>query len=173
LLTPSPTGTPANLTPTLGRQDHTPSPYAAVPFVIGTSASTASRPAFRDDREPPLLVGRDARMIQVIWVGVKNNSDNRNTGFFPSALIPKAAFKRMRGWVGLGFHNGSGASPSAPAQSVRVKNAQRRSRVHRIPNPTLVTTADAPLWGTGQGDKCRWFGYGSQAGKEGRDSGAN
>jgi hypothetical protein len=46
LLTPSSTGYPANLTPTLGRQDHTPSPYASVPFVIGTSASTASRPAF-------------------------------------------------------------------------------------------------------------------------------
>src|SRR6201996_8285652 len=35
-----------DLTPTLGRRDHTISPYAAAPFVIGTSASTASRPAF-------------------------------------------------------------------------------------------------------------------------------
>ena len=35
----------ANLTPASGRQDHTTSPYASVPFVEGTSASTASHPA--------------------------------------------------------------------------------------------------------------------------------
>ena len=34
-----------NLTPASGRQDHTTSPYASVPFVKGTSASTASHPA--------------------------------------------------------------------------------------------------------------------------------
>ena len=33
----------ANLTPASGRQDHTSSPSASVPFVIGASASTASR----------------------------------------------------------------------------------------------------------------------------------
>jgi hypothetical protein len=48
---------PANLTPASGRQDHTTSPSASVPFVVGTSASTASHPTFRDDREPPLLSG--------------------------------------------------------------------------------------------------------------------
>src|SRR5216684_5683768 len=48
-----------NLTPASGRQDHTTSPSALVPFVKGTSASTASRPAFRDDRErPSCRVGR-------------------------------------------------------------------------------------------------------------------
>jgi hypothetical protein len=35
----------ANLTPASGRQDHTSLPYASAPFVIGASASTASRPA--------------------------------------------------------------------------------------------------------------------------------
>jgi hypothetical protein len=35
----------ANLTPASRRQDHTSSPSAAMPFVIGTLASTASRPA--------------------------------------------------------------------------------------------------------------------------------
>jgi hypothetical protein len=35
----------ANLTPASGRQDHTFLPYASAPFVIGASASTASRPA--------------------------------------------------------------------------------------------------------------------------------
>src|SRR5246500_2145580 len=34
-----------NLTPASRRQDHTTSPSASAPFVIGTSASTASRPA--------------------------------------------------------------------------------------------------------------------------------
>jgi hypothetical protein len=48
---------PHNLTPASGRQDHTISPSASVPFVKGTSASTASHRAFRDDREPPLLSG--------------------------------------------------------------------------------------------------------------------
>jgi hypothetical protein len=45
-LPPSPAvSSSANLTPASRRQDHTTSPSASVPFVIGTSASTASRPA--------------------------------------------------------------------------------------------------------------------------------
>src|ERR1700737_2440196 len=36
----------ANLTPASGCQDHTTSPSASVPFVNGTSTSTASHPAF-------------------------------------------------------------------------------------------------------------------------------
>src|ERR1700688_112687 len=36
---------PRNLTPTSGRQDHTTSPSASVPFVSDTAPSTASRPA--------------------------------------------------------------------------------------------------------------------------------
>jgi hypothetical protein len=36
---------PTNLTPAPRRQDHTSSPYASAPFVIGTFASTASHPA--------------------------------------------------------------------------------------------------------------------------------
>src|ERR1700681_1338013 len=37
---------PAHLTPASGRQDHTTSPSASVPFVNGTSASTASHRTF-------------------------------------------------------------------------------------------------------------------------------
>jgi hypothetical protein len=59
-----------------------------VPFVIGTSASTASRPAFRDDREPPLLVERDARIMPVIWGGVKFYSENRKQRFVVPASEP-------------------------------------------------------------------------------------
>jgi hypothetical protein len=42
-LPPSPALLSANLTPASGRQDHTSSPSASAPFVIGASASTASR----------------------------------------------------------------------------------------------------------------------------------
>ena len=45
LLAPSPARLLADLTPTLGRQNHTTSPYAPAPFVKGAAASTASRPA--------------------------------------------------------------------------------------------------------------------------------
>src|SRR5258707_11353739 len=48
---------PRHLTPASGRQNHATSPSASAPFVKGTSASTASHRAFRDDREPPLLSG--------------------------------------------------------------------------------------------------------------------
>src|SRR4029077_18995382 len=44
---------PRGLTPASRRQNHTTSPSASRPFVKGPSASTASRPAFRDDRERP------------------------------------------------------------------------------------------------------------------------
>src|ERR1700688_4938100 len=42
-LSPSLADTSANLTPASRRQDHTTSPTASVPFVRGTSTSTASR----------------------------------------------------------------------------------------------------------------------------------
>ncbi len=43
-----------NLTPAPGRQDHTTSPYASVPFVKSTSASTATRPTFATMANAPL-----------------------------------------------------------------------------------------------------------------------
>src|SRR6478735_583268 len=58
---------PGALTPAPRRQDHTPSPYASAPFVIGASASTASPSHGRDDRERPS--GRDGMAIDMplIW----------------------------------------------------------------------------------------------------------
>jgi hypothetical protein len=50
----------------VGRRDHTTSPSASVPFVKGTSASTASHRAFRDDREPPLLSGETGEFVELI-----------------------------------------------------------------------------------------------------------
>jgi hypothetical protein len=57
---------PHDLTPASGRQDHTTSPSASVPFVNGTSTSTASHRAFRDDREPPLLSGETGGEMPLI-----------------------------------------------------------------------------------------------------------
>src|SRR5258706_15720230 len=44
--TPSPALLIADLTPALGRQNDTTSPYASAPFVTRAAASTASRPTF-------------------------------------------------------------------------------------------------------------------------------
>ena len=60
LLSPSPAEiSSADLTPASRRQDHTTSPSASAPFVKSASASTASLPYVRDDRETPLCVGGD------------------------------------------------------------------------------------------------------------------
>jgi hypothetical protein len=58
----------ANLTPASGRQDHTASPSASAPFVIGTIRVHRIPPRVRDDREPPLQWDETARDMQVIWV---------------------------------------------------------------------------------------------------------
>ena len=59
--------TSTNLTPASRRQNHASSPSASVPFVIGTSASTASRPAFVTIASRPF--GWDETVIDmpVIW----------------------------------------------------------------------------------------------------------
>jgi hypothetical protein len=54
--------------PASGHQDHTTSPSASAPFVIGASTSTASRPAFVTLRNAPLWDGTAAD-IEVIWGG--------------------------------------------------------------------------------------------------------
>src|SRR5512132_3719170 len=56
-LTPSPALLLADLTPALGRQNDTTSPYAPAPFVKGAAASTASRPALMTLRNAPLWAG--------------------------------------------------------------------------------------------------------------------
>ena len=59
---------PRNLMPASGHQDHTPSPSASVPFVKGTSASTASRPAFVTIAKRPSEWDGTAADIDLIWV---------------------------------------------------------------------------------------------------------
>jgi hypothetical protein len=60
----------ANLTPASGRQDHTTSPSASAPFVIDTSASTASRPASVTIANRP-SVGRDGESYSLISISEK------------------------------------------------------------------------------------------------------
>jgi hypothetical protein len=60
----------ANLTPASGRQDHTSSPSASAPFVIGASASTASRPAAVTIACRP-SVGRDGYSYSLICISEK------------------------------------------------------------------------------------------------------
>jgi hypothetical protein len=70
LLPPSPVEQPStNLTPASRRQDHTSSPSASAPFVIGTLSVHRIPPRVRDDREPPLRWDETAIICEVIWVG--------------------------------------------------------------------------------------------------------
>src|SRR4051812_25634009 len=50
---------PGALTPAPRRQDHTSSPYALMPFVIGTASVHRDPPHDRDDHDTPLWSGRD------------------------------------------------------------------------------------------------------------------
>src|SRR5258707_6324753 len=59
-----------NLTPASGRQDHTTLPSASAPFVIGASASTASRPASVTIANRP-SVGRDGKSYSLICISEK------------------------------------------------------------------------------------------------------
>jgi hypothetical protein len=64
-LTPSPARLLADLTPALGRQNHTTWPYASALFVNCAAASTASRPASVTIASRP-SVGRDQIAIVLI-----------------------------------------------------------------------------------------------------------
>jgi hypothetical protein len=66
LLSPSPTDRSIDLTPALGRQDHTISPSASCCSSDNTPRPSHPASNVRDDREAPLLWRRDARMIVVI-----------------------------------------------------------------------------------------------------------
>jgi hypothetical protein len=67
LLPPSPALPSANLMPASGHQDHTSLPSASVPFVKGTSASTASRPTSVTIAKRPSKRGGMAESIRLIW----------------------------------------------------------------------------------------------------------
>nr|HEV8009454.1 hypothetical protein [Bradyrhizobium sp.] len=59
----------ANLTPTIEASG--PHDFAVRKIALSSAAqlaSIASRPNVRDDRETPLVSGRDASVVEVIWV---------------------------------------------------------------------------------------------------------
>jgi hypothetical protein len=56
-----------NLTPASGCQDHTTSSSAWATLVSRCSRVHRIPPRVRDDREPPLCVGRDAQNVPLIW----------------------------------------------------------------------------------------------------------
>ena len=82
----------ANLTPASRRQDHTTSPSALVPFVIGTSSVHRIPSRVRDDREPPLMWDGTAIISEVIWVRPKQQSFCRQDWTGRIELIPRKNF---------------------------------------------------------------------------------
>jgi hypothetical protein len=81
------------LTPTSRRQDHTTWPSASAPFVKGASASTASRPTYRDDREPPPWKERDGISIIRKSEAVKPYSEIRKK-YIPASAPANRREKR-------------------------------------------------------------------------------
>jgi hypothetical protein len=83
----------ASLTSASGCQDHTTSPSARRALSSKRRfASTASRPAFRDDREPPLMMRRDSYFIKLI-LGRSGNEIFFESGLDTNLLIcPSGSF---------------------------------------------------------------------------------
>src|ERR1700737_3835606 len=76
LLPPSSADISANLTPASGRQDHTTSPSASAPLVRAPPKRPSHpAPNARDDRDTPLLRGRDARDVAAD-LGVRSMTPN-------------------------------------------------------------------------------------------------
>ena len=95
-LPPSPADCSANLTPASGRQDHTTSPSAWVPFVSDTATSTASHPAFVTIAKRPS--DRDG-MCESIKL------------FLPNG---EAKYFSRQGWTANSQNSPTGKSPRAP-----------------------------------------------------------
>jgi len=95
-LPPSLSGmTSANLTPASGRRDHTSLPSASVPFVIGTSTSTASRPASVTIAKRPSDRDGMAAISEVIWVWRKQKYFCRRGWTGNSVICPSGNRCRM------------------------------------------------------------------------------
>ena len=64
---------PGNLTPAYGRQDHTSLPYASVALVSRNIGVHRIPSRACDDRETPLVPGRDHIDVSLIWAGRQVN----------------------------------------------------------------------------------------------------
>ena len=131
-LPPSPCeNDPQDLAPASRRQDHTSSPSASVPFVIGTFCVHRIPPRVRDDREPPLMWDGTAAICEVIWVGREG-----------------AIFLEM----GLDTHPKSAAKVSSrTAGHLSSCGKRRKSTLHEITPPKCVIDP-APACGVPNGD---------------------
>jgi hypothetical protein len=86
----------ANLTPASRRQDHTTLPSASVPFVNGTSASTASHPAFVTTAKRPSSGTRRREYSSDLWfrkirIFLQRGLDS----FLPDGQISGAMFANL------------------------------------------------------------------------------
>src|SRR6478609_232324 len=64
---------PGALTPAPRRRDHTTSPYALMPFAIGTASVHRDPPHDHGDHDTPLWSGRDGCDVAVIWILANRN----------------------------------------------------------------------------------------------------
>jgi len=87
----------ANFTPASGRQDHTTSPSAVALFVCERIGVHRIPPRVRDDREPPLCVGRDPIEIFLFLPGRQAKFGNSEIAFaqFKCARAPPALPEQM------------------------------------------------------------------------------
>ena len=69
-----------DLTPTLGRRDHTISPHAACASFARKPTSTATCPDVSDDGRRPLLAGQDAATMAQITIAEKQNIFSAGAG---------------------------------------------------------------------------------------------
>src|SRR6478609_8768810 len=79
---------PGALTPAPRRRDHTTSPYALMPFAIGTASVHRDPPHDHGDHDTPLLPGRDGCYVTLIWASGKQNYF-RFTQIFCLTRFPK------------------------------------------------------------------------------------
>jgi hypothetical protein len=96
----------AGLTPASGRQDHTSSPHASRRSSVDTIRVHRIPPRVRDDREPPLSVGRDGRIdkavstkrrSEIFFEGGLDNGLARRRSDLPVGQIKLAALQSFRG----------------------------------------------------------------------------
>src|SRR6476620_10360064 len=80
---------PGALTPAPRRQDHTPLPYALMPFAIGTASVHRDPPHDRGDHDTPLWSGRDGCYVAAIWI-----LRNRNIGDHANVLLDTISVNR-------------------------------------------------------------------------------
>jgi hypothetical protein len=81
-----------DLTPASGRQDHTTSPYASVTLVCRNIGVHRIPSRACDDRETPLVPGRDKIDILLIWAS-RQTEFSENQKFIRTPIVPDSPFR--------------------------------------------------------------------------------